>query len=222
MIPRLMQNQLQSFYDLELNYNINDFLITDRGLANQLESNPSSRSVEEKLLIQANQDGLGVSLFLAEELIAFLDANNPFIHLDDDNLNAFCIALEGVSHFTYLTWNASHNRPISQLELELQAEIDKFVSIVLLARKQDKSFNLKDIYKRLFTNCKFDQSLDTNELDRYQTANNYAARYCTQLEYRYAGPIDDGIPRRELCRFYRKRHLDKLSKCHQLSPILPP
>ena len=43
MIPTLIQSQLQEIYDLELEYQVEDFLITDRGLANTLQANPFNR-----------------------------------------------------------------------------------------------------------------------------------------------------------------------------------
>ncbi len=45
-------------------------------------------------------------------------------------------ALEGVSHFVYLAWNAGHDKPVSLLELEMQAEVDKYVGSYWLMRRQ--------------------------------------------------------------------------------------
>ena len=44
------------------------------------------------------------------------------------NVADYWTALEGVSHFLYLAWNAGHDKPVSLLELEMQAEIDKYVA----------------------------------------------------------------------------------------------
>ncbi len=222
MIPGLIQTQLQQFYDLELSCQVNDYLITDRQLVSSLGTRPFTGNVEEKLLIREEPDGLGVSLFLAEELLSSLAGNNPFDHLNNDNLGEFCTALEGVSHFIYLTWNATYDRPVSQLELELQAEVDKFVSIILLASEQGNAIQWQDINDILFANCEYDPSLDSTELARYQCANDYASYFCSQLERRNTGPIDSEITRKELRRFYRKRHLEKLSECNQASAISGP
>ena len=222
MIATLIQSQLQEIYDLELAYKVEDFLITDRGLADTLQDSPFTRETEEKLLVLEEQGDLKVSLFLADELLSSLDVNNPFDQLNDDNLNDYCTALEGVSHFMYLTWNATHDRPVSQLELELQAEVDKFVSIIQLAREQGKPMDWKALNDLLFSCCRYDPLLHSHELERYQAASDYAASFCTQLELRNPGCVNDGIPHNELRRFYRKRHLDKLSRCSQAEPISPP
>ena len=41
-----------------------------------------------------------------------------------------------MSHFIYLAWNAGHDQPVSLLELEMQAEVDKYVASHLLLRRQ--------------------------------------------------------------------------------------
>ena len=187
-----------------------------------LGNRPFNRDTEEELLVLEELDGLGISLFLAEELLTSLDGNNPLIDLNDGNINAFCTALEGVSHFIYLTWNATYGRPISQLELELQAEVDKFVSVVLLASKQGSAIQWKDINNLLFSDCRYDPSLGSDELERYRSANDYAAYFCSQLGQRNTGPIDGELTRKELRRFYRRRHLDKLAKCGLTATIPAP
>ena len=45
-------------------------------------------------------------------------------------------ALEGVSHFVYFAWNAGYDKPVSILELEMQAEIDKYIATFTLLRRQ--------------------------------------------------------------------------------------
>jgi hypothetical protein len=222
MIPSLIQAQLQDYYDLKLNHRVDDFLISDRYLADSLEGRPNPRNTDEKILVLEESDGLCISLFLAEELLESLDENNPFDQLNSSNLNAYCTVLEGVSHFIYLCFNASHDRPVSRLEIELQAEVDKFVSIILLARKQGLRISWNDLSDVLFTHCRFDPELSRDELQRYRAANNYASAYCARLTLRSSGQISNGSTRTELCRFYRKRHRDKFSRCFQSSEFLPP
>jgi len=227
VIPRLIQDQLQEIYDLELHHQVDDYLITDQLIASSIESNSESRQIDEKLLVFEESDNLNVSLYLAEELLLSLERNNPFQNLNTENLNDYCTALEGVSHFIYLTWNATHDRPVSQLELELQAEVDKFVSIIHLSRTQGISLQWQAISKHLFTNCSFDPLLAPHELVRYQTASDHAHHFCNQLGVHYDGSnnhaqINQDAVRRELCRFYRKRHLEKLSHCNEHGVISGP
>ena len=59
------------------------------------------------------------------------------MRLDGENLADFWSALEGVSHFTYYAWNAARDKSVSLFELELQAEVDKFVTTSKAAAPAD-------------------------------------------------------------------------------------
>ena len=94
-------------------------------------------STDEQLLVAEGDAELSLGLFLAPEVLERLDAANPLEQLDGANLADYWTALEGVSHFVYLAWNAGHDRPVSLHELELQAEVDKYAASALLLRAQD-------------------------------------------------------------------------------------
>ena len=49
------------------------------------------------------------------------------VDVDGASLDPLCQIIEGVSHFVYLADRASLGREATQLELELQAEVDKYV-----------------------------------------------------------------------------------------------
>ena len=222
MVPAQIQAQLQGYYDLTLPQHVGDYLITDRRIANYLDNSTESYDTNEKLLVLEEPDGLNVSLFLADELLSNLDSNNPFEDLNNTNLNEFCTVLEGVSHFIYLAYNAGHDRPVSQLELELQAEVDKFVSIILLAKQQEVRVCWENLADFLFSRCGFDPQLSDQDRRRYLEANDFASAFCAHLTQRSRGEIDHVETRSELCRFYRKRHFDKLSRCGEPRAIPAP
>ena len=56
--------------------------------------------------------------------------------LTEANLADYCTALEGVSHFLYSTWRLNWDAPVSLLELETQAEVDKYAATVFLVADQ--------------------------------------------------------------------------------------
>ena len=61
--------------------------------------------------------------------------------VDDDQdireyLQDFLLAVEGVSHFVYLVHRARQERPVSAVELELQAEVDKYLVALLVTWNQ--------------------------------------------------------------------------------------
>ena len=64
------------------------------------------------------------------------NATIPRSTLDEANFADFCLAVEGVSHFVYVALRAARERPVSPLELELQAEVDKFACCLLVAGRR--------------------------------------------------------------------------------------
>lgn len=195
-----LQNLLHDLYALEMSYDIQDFLITDARLARRLDS--AGRQVDEKLLIAEGADEAGVSLYLEQALVDRLRRNNPAARLDGGNLGDFWTAFEGVSHFTYYAWNATLERQVTLLEMELQAEVDKFIATTLLLRRQGER-PPPSLHHWLFGLPRFDHRLSGSELSRYESANRLAGKYCLALRPRLAPGADDERLTRELRQFYR-------------------
>ena len=134
MLLHKLEAMLHELYAIEVGYAVSDFLITDAELARSLDSD--GRKVDEKLLIAEADGEADVALYLERELLERLTQRDPLTRLDADNLADFWAALEGVSHFTYYAWNAVRDKSVSLFELELQAEVDKFVTTGMLLREQ--------------------------------------------------------------------------------------
>ena len=77
-----------------------------------------------------------MSLYVEPGVLERLAQSDPLEKLDADNLEDFWTAFEGVSHFTYYAWNAQLEKPVTLLEMELQAEVDKYVATTLLLLRQ--------------------------------------------------------------------------------------
>jgi hypothetical protein len=134
MLLHKLEAMLHELYALDVGYAVSDFLITDPALAHSLDS--GGRKVDEKLLIAEADGEADVALYLERELLDRLDRHDPLTKLDGANLADFWSALEGVSHFTYYARNAARDKAVSLFELELQAEVDKFVTTGMLLREQ--------------------------------------------------------------------------------------
>ncbi|HEY7672283.1 MAG TPA: hypothetical protein VIC71_08695 [Gammaproteobacteria bacterium] len=200
MVLGNLQTWLTDFYALELAYDVHDFLITDPKLARALDR--GGRENEEKLLIAEDDGEAAVSLYLQQEILDRLVVNDPTARLDERNLADFWTALEGLSHFTYFVHRASHDRAVTLLEMELQAEIDKFVATAALLRRQGERPPAA-LHAWLFARTKLAAELSAAEQERYARANRYAARYCRKLWPRLSGSAGWDAARAELRRFYR-------------------
>ena len=212
MVLHGLQSLLGRLYDVELNYDIYDFLVTDRGALPAVAPALTASDVEEELLLAETPDGAGVSLYLDPGLLRRLEGANPVGALTENNLADYCTALEGVSHFVYSTWRLDRDLPVSLLELETQAEVDKYaVTVFLLADQQGGGYPAQ-VHARLFDRVSFDARLEPDEYHRYRTAHRCAAHYCRRLEHRF---VTRGVARiealvRELRKFYRLGSAAKL------------
>jgi hypothetical protein len=200
MVLGNLQALLTDFYALEIAYDVHDFLITDRKLARALDR--GGRENDEKLLIAEDNGEAAVSLYLQQEIIDRLDENDPTARLDQHNLADFWTALEGLSHFTYFVHRASNDRAVTLLEMELQAEVDKFIATAALLRRQGERLP-RQLHEWLFADTRFADELSADEQERYAQANRYAAKYCKKLWPRLSSSVGWDAARDELRRFYR-------------------
>lgn len=173
----------------------------------------SSNPAKEKLFVVQEQDDLLLSLYLHQGIVNNLESNQHCFYLHGDNLEDFCMALEGISHFLYIIWNASHARSVTRLEMELQAEVDKFVMLSKFMQQQSLHPSPGQLRQLLFETVSYHHDLTEHELQRYRDANNYAEKYCWRLESgRY---LEEGSERdllNELRRFYRLNLSGKLRR----------
>lgn len=204
-----IQNDLEEIYEVSVSEDILDFVITDKQFAELISNQKIGNNVLEQLLIAADENYLDVSLYLDDALVKRLNYGHTRTHLHKNSIHDFWVVLEGVSHFLYLAWNATHGRPVTQLELELQAEVDKFVSVTNVFNKNCDTSKLREIWTLLFSNPKFDSSLENDSLERYQKANEYASQFCLNLMQQHKNKTTEMY--NELRRFYRLKQKQKLS-----------
>jgi hypothetical protein len=202
MVLQQLQDLLAGIYDLPMQYRVYDFLFTER---ERLPQTVRDSNTDEQVLVRDENGAAAVGLFLDARLLERLAAANPLETLNGGNLADYWTALEGVSHFICLAWNAGHDRGVSLLELELQAEIDKYVSSWWLLRAQDPERYPAELHRLLFERSRIDGRLAGERCQLYREANHYAARFCRRLE-RQLSLQAAGRPREaltELRRFYR-------------------
>jgi hypothetical protein len=201
-----LQLGLEALYRVETRLAIDAFVIDG---AERDRMGPT-RTPREQLLLREDDGELAMALFVDAAALANLERHDPAARLDDRNFSDFCLAVEGVSHFIYMALAAARQRPVSQLELELQAEVDKFVCCVLV---NGQTANLRG---RLFGDVSYAEDLDATERERYRVANEQAGRYAAALERRFVARAETGAMLPEVRRFYRMDLPDKLGRIAQL------
>jgi hypothetical protein len=209
-----LQNLLATIYDVPLPHAVAEFLLTDRA---QLPQSAQDSGTDEQVLVAEDGDTLWVHVYLDPALLARLESANPFEALNGGNIADYLTALEGVSHFLYLAWNASHDRAVTLMELELQAEIDKYVCSLWLLREQNPRRFPAELHHVLFERTCVDATLAGDRLGLYRSADHYAARYCrrlarTLLPTTASAQADATAELRRFYRFNRERKLRHIER----------
>lgn len=189
-----LQLGLEALYRVDTRLAVESFVIDET----QRQQAAVGRAPREQLLVSELGEDLGLALFVDAAALANLELNDPARGLHDGNFADFCLALEGVSHFVYVALCAARDRRVSALELELQAEVDKFACCVLLAGRRRPGLR-----RRLFSTIRYADDLNAEESARYRTANDEANRYAETLERRFVQPdrLTDMLA--DLRQFYR-------------------
>ena len=192
-----LQRGLETLYRVDTDVDVHDFVIDEAAR----DVIAPARKPREQLLVMEDTGEMSLALFIHPEVLASLDGG-----IGRHNLGDFLLAIEGVSHFIYAIQCARLERRVSQLELELQAEVDKYVTCLL--HDVDTSEALRG---RLFADCIYEDDLDGDERERYRVANDNAHRYAAFLEEEFVarGRIPDMLG--ELRRFYRQGLAGKLA-----------
>lgn len=200
-----MQRGLEALYRVDTGVAVDDFVID----ASTRESLAPTRRPREQLLVCEADGEMALALFIDPGVLSNLADHDPSRRLGDHNLGDFLLAVEGVSHFIYAIWCARAERPVTQLELELQAEVDKYVTCLLqteLAPTQSRALR-----HRLFADALYEPDLDGEERERYQVANDNAHRYASWLEDTFVARRRIPEMLAELRRFYRQGLAAKLA-----------
>jgi hypothetical protein len=216
MLLSRLQNLIGGIYDVSVAHDVYDFLVTDRG---RLPAAARSGTAEEELIVAQSSEGGGevaMSLYLDPALLIRLAREDPLTRLHAGNVADWWTALEGVSHFLYLAWNAGHDKPVSLLELEMQAEVDKYVASYWLLRRQFPGYFPAELRQVLFARTRVDPRVAAERAELYREASRYAEKFCRRLEQTLARKrhsrshgAGDGEVLTELRRFYRLTHARK-------------
>jgi hypothetical protein len=198
-----VQRRLESFYALPAEAPVTDFLIGQEEAAHL----PGGGS---RTLVRQEGDEVSLAVVLETSVGEHLERADPREKLDGGNLGAFSTLTEEVSHFLYLVHRARASRPATQLELELQGEVDKYLTAAFFLSLQNEGALSTRLRHLLFRGYRLAEGLTEESAARYRMASSLADRYCGWLESRFlrASRLDDLA--REARRFYRLGQREKL------------
>ena len=100
-------------------------------------------------------------------------------------LDGLCQIIEGVSHFVYLVERARAQRTATQLELEMQAEVDKWLLLAAAMRRLRRGPE-RPAARAALRACHASPTTPASETgERYRVANDVAHGFVRRLERRY-------------------------------------
>jgi hypothetical protein len=204
-----LQRRLEALYAVEPQAPVTDFVIPHEEAA----AYPGGGS---RTLVKDDGDSVSVGVVFDEATARSLRERDPRVRLDGGNLGPFATATEEVSHFVYVMFCAAKERSVTQLELELQAEVDKYLTALSYLSLQNEGAVAPGLREALFRRYHLVDGLTPERAERYHAASRLADRYCGWLEARFLRAGRTGELASEARRFYRLGQHDKLARIGRL------
>ena len=183
-----MQEQLRRLYALDHQPSVAAFVRPIEGDGRQVR--------RERVLVREADDSIELAVELPRETLQA-----------PQELDSLCQLFEGVSHFVLLAERARCDLHTTQLELELQAEIDKYL---LLAFDAAPAVRAK-LKSRLFDNARFIDPPGSERGERYRRAHRLARKFIDRIERHYWRLARREALIAELRRFYRTSPASKIA-----------
>ena len=169
-----VQRHLQDIYRTEAP-DIGSFLVGEGRVREVIGGD--ARPADEWVLVREAEDALELAVYVDAQLLDDLDGTETIHDALARHFRAWCAATEGVSHFLLLVERARRKEPVSMLELEAQAEVDKYVRARLCAPQKAREWR-----SRLFDKATLADGLSHEETARYREAGRLAAGFCRKLD----------------------------------------
>ncbi|MDB5037265.1 MAG: hypothetical protein JWQ35_793 [Bacteriovoracaceae bacterium] len=162
-----VQQSLGAVNGYELPFSIADFLV------------PSKST--DQLIIKEGETDAELLVCLRESLLtSFSDKNFP-ADFQLQLLPDLSVVIEELSHFNTYCLSAAQDREISEVELEVQGEVDKFgVALDFLHQRNEESLKEK-VFEVLFQNCKLGEWVKPEDEQRYYDAHQIARNFCRSV-----------------------------------------
>lgn len=191
-------------------------LVRERALATRVQAALEQLYLLERVadvgeFLHAASDGEREALIVSEKDDGHIEIalRVPILEAPEAALDTLCQIIEGVSHFVYLTDRVRALRQTTELELEVQAEVDKYVVLAASIAEFDVQKS-RALAERLFERVHFCHQSETERGTRYRVANSTARAFVRNLEQRYLREGRITAMRQALRKFYALGQEEKL------------
>lgn len=193
-----VQGALERVYHLERVADVGDYVLG------------AEAGEREALLLREADDGaLEMTLRLPRLPERAGPIADPRPDVAEGRLDGLCQIIEGVSHFVFVVERARRRRATTHLELEVQAEVDKWVVLADCMRGFDARRSA-ELRAQLYENVSFEHDGASELGKRYRVANDTAHGFIRKIEGDYVKSARYGEMRAELRRFFHVGQEEKL------------
>ncbi len=216
-IKRIIENNYRIYSGID---NLSDFLIDDetydliKSDYNILSEVSSGENA--KVIIFEDGDDFLLGLYFSENFRRNFESDNPRKKgISGSNIYNFSVLTEEIDHLLMCSYKALNDKPVSLLELELQANISKYLIINTFLAFQQRTYpKVKDETKQavkglVFSTAFIEKKESINS--RYKDAALYSREFIEdfeKIESRY-----DRITRlRKFYRYSPGKKLEKITK----------
>jgi len=212
-ILQQIDHALASIYQINHQLKAADFVLSPQSntksgaiLIHDPQEEPKTDSVEVGLIFNPA---------IHQEL---LTVSPDWFHLwTPEQHQAFSVVVEEVSHFRFFVFHAQAQRKMSQLELEFQGEVDKFLLFffTLTQSRQDLAQSFDSLFSQVFENFSWVPHLSPEAQERYQAANQMAREYIQKNRTLFLSPGHFVELFTQLRKFYRLSPEERFSLTHR-------
>jgi len=164
--------------------NLEPFVIGDVGYRELYGKGRQEQAVRDgsgagaRMLVRDTERGLAACVYFPDELIGTLERHPPQLGVHAENVGEFATFVEEIDHLLLLAERSVRRRPVSLFELELHANVSKYLVLVrflagsggrLTAERRDW------LRRRLFDDVEFCDE-DPEVRQRYRDAARWAVR----------------------------------------------
>lgn len=178
------QEQLEDLYNIKAGIPASELLIEHHDLKSLLGDDHPFIYSEEVVLACSSSGELEVGIFFNDDILQ---------NLSNLNQHQEMTLMEGVSHYLLFVHKHQNNLVVNNLELEMQAQIDKFLLFVL---DQEKRYSVSQVLEMIDQKPNL-SSLDQDLKDMYQESNDLALGFCHRLN-------EDFLRKNKFSEFYDK------------------
>lgn len=125
-----------------------------------------------------------LAVYIPDNLVRHLETHNPLRTLGDENIQAFAVLVEEIDHLLTLASRAAERRPVTLFELELHANITKYLVVAHILGRQLGRRRLPEGYRLWARHEIFGRysPADDEDAERYRGAARVAAKYVRYLD----------------------------------------